>query len=210
MYSGQHDSILYLILVALEHSEEGVDAYLFLLGACAFFGVAVPEHVLLSACQLVVGGEDVEIFVGDAAQEFLAPEPHLLAPPAYDGSVVDALARVGHHELLVDAHHAAEALAAGAGADGVVEGEEVFVGLGKGHAVFLEACAETVEYLGRVEAQETFAVALVKRRLDGVGQACEGVLVVVDAEAVDEQVGGGRFGQAVEHVFYAHHLAVYI
>lgn len=75
----------------------------------------------------------------------------------------------------------------------------------------------------RIETQEAFTVALVESGLNGVVQAGDGIFVVADAEAVDEEEGpGGRglmlrvhhliakVGVLLEEIFDAHHFSVHI
>ena len=170
--AGQHHAVLYLVLVLLQHAEEGVDAF--------EVGRTLPQHAALLVGQLVVGGKDGEARLFGAADDHVAPFAHLLAPPAHHGSVVDGQGAVGHHQMLVDADDAAEAFAFGASAHGRVEREHLVVGLLEADAVGLELGAEAVEAggaVGLVEAQQAGAVALVHGCLHGVGQSADGVFL---------------------------------
>ena len=173
--------MLHLITLALLLGKEGVDG---MLHAPAVGTLAVPEQAFLGGRQRVVGGKDGEaraLYLGD---EGTLPLAHDVAAPAGHGIIVKAERRVGHDQTLVDADGGAEAFAAGAGAEGRIEGEELVGGLGEGHAVGLEAGGEGVEHVRGVDAQGTLAVAFVKGGLDGVGQTCQGVALAVDGQAV--------------------------
>ena len=86
---GEHDAVLYLILVALDHAEEGVDAYLQFLGHGLLVGIAVPEDVLLLLRQVVVGLKDGELLGALAFAEHALPLAHLFTAPTLDGAVID-------------------------------------------------------------------------------------------------------------------------
>ena len=176
----QHHTVLYLILVLLEHLEEGVDAGL--------RPRSVPQIILLRLRELIIGGKDGEVVLGCIADKLVAPGTHLLATPAYHAAVVYAQRSVGHHELLVDANDASEAATLGAGTHRRVEREELLRRLLEGDAVGLEALAERVQYTGRVEAQHTRPPTLVEGRLAAVDKAAHGLPAIVDAEAVDDDI----------------------
>ena len=206
----QHDAILYLILITLQHSEEGIDGDPLLFGSGVFFGVAVPEEVLLLPRELVVGFKDGKVLVCHSPHELLEPESHFLAAPANDRSIVEAEARVGHDQMLVDAHDSSEAFTARTGTDGIVEGEHVVVGLGESHSVCFEAGAETVEDAGGIEAEHTFSIAFVECRFDGVGESRASLFVLSDAEAGNEKTAFFGLGRIFQHVFHSHHFSVHI
>ena len=109
----QHHAVLNLILVLLQHLEEGVDASL--------FSRAVPQIVLLLLSQLIVRSEDGEVVSRGFVQEFLQPFAHLFASPAHHGTVVYGECPVRDNQLFVNANHLAETLAGRTGTDGRVE-----------------------------------------------------------------------------------------
>ena len=86
---GEHDAVLYLILVALDHAKEGVDAYLQLFGHGLLVGIAVPEDVLLLLGEAVVWLEDGESLGALSLAEDALPLAHLLAAPTLDSAVID-------------------------------------------------------------------------------------------------------------------------
>lgn len=125
--------------------------------------------------------------------------------------------------MLVDADDHAETLATLAGAEGGIEGKHAICRFAKDDAVGLKARGEMMEGPRRIETQEAFTVALVESGLNGVVQAGDGIFVVADAEAVDEEEGpGGRglmlrvhhliakVGVLLEEIFDAHHFSVHI
>ena len=200
--TGQHDAVLYLVLVFLEHTEEGVKANV-------LRARAVPEYVLLPARQVVVRREYREPERVGPAAEFVLPLSHLFAAPAYDGAVVHTLRRIRYDKVFVDADDAAEALAPRARPQRRVERKHIVVGLFEGDAVGFEAGRENVQGAGGIEAEHTLAVALVERRFDGVRQACHGIRRVVHRHAVDEKPRSvGLFG--VQKVFHAHDFAIHV
>lgn len=125
--------------------------------------------------------------------------------------------------MLVDADDHAETLATLAGAEGGIEGKHAIGRFAKDDAVGLEARGEMMEGPRRIETQEAFTVALVESGLNGVVQAGDGIFVVADAEAVDEEEGpGGRglmlrvhhlvaeVGALLEEIFDAHHFSAHV
>ena len=142
--------------------------------------------------------------------ELLLPFAHRLAPPAGYGVLVNGLALVGDHQVLVDADHLAVTLAPGAGPQRVVEAEEVFRGAFELDAVGLEARRELPYALVRDDFADAPAVG------EGAGHrvADAGLRVLVrrDAHAVDRRSGFRRPGRvgtdAGQHVLDQPHLAV--
>ena len=169
------------ILVALEHAEELVDA-----DVSEFFR-PMPEHAALGLREFKIGFEDGEIDAGSTAAELVFPRSHFFSAPTTHATIVDAQCRIWHHEVLVDADDHAETLATLAGAEGGIEGKHAIGRFAKDDAVGLEARGEMMEGPRRIETQEAFTVALVESGLNGVVQAGDGIFVVADAEAVDEE-----------------------
>lgn len=125
--------------------------------------------------------------------------------------------------MLVYADDHAETLATLAGAEGGIEGKHAIGRFAKDNAVGLEARGEMMEGPRRIETQEAFTVALVESGLNGVVQAGDGIFVVADAEAVDEEEGpGGRglmlrfhhlvaeVGVLLEEIFDTHHFSAHV
>lgn len=126
--------------------------------------------------------------------------------------------------MLVNADDHAKTLATLAGAEGGIEGKHAIGRFAKDDAVGLEARGEMMEGPRRIETQEAFTVALVESGLNGVVQAGDGVFLVADAEAVDEEEGpgGGRrvtllphhlvaeVGVLLEEIFDAHHFSTHV
>ena len=112
--------------------------------------------------------------------------------------------------MLVDAHHAAEALAALTGAGGGVERKHLVVRFAEGDAIGFEARVEAVQQPGGIDAQQAFAVALEEGRFHRVGEAGEHVLLAAHAEAVYEEIHLAAFQRGVHHVLDAAHFAVHL
>ena len=98
--------------------------------------------------------------------------------PRLDGAVVERLAGIGDDEIEIEIDGVAEALAARAGAVGIVEGEQARLGLLVDDAVVfaLEAIVED-QALGGIsrgvghEFENGFAVPFAVADLDGIDQA---------------------------------------
>jgi len=78
---------------------------------------------------------DRKVELRGVQDQLLFPPFHRFAAPAGDGVLIDAFRLVGHDEVFVYAGHLAVALAAGTGADGIVEAEHVFARLFEHDAV---------------------------------------------------------------------------
>ena len=180
--ASQHHPVLYLVQVLLHHAEEGIDAL--------EIARALPQHLPLLIGQFVVGGKDGKSrFVG-IEHHLVAPFAHHLASPADHGSVIDRERAVGHHQVLVNAYHAAETLTLRTGSKGRDEGEHLVIGLFKGDAVCLELGAEAVEAgaaVSAIEAEEAGSVAFIHGRLQRVGQPADALLLVRGRQAVYQQ-----------------------
>ena len=174
----EHHAVLYLVGLGLDPLEESVDAFP--------RAAAVPEDVALLVCEVAVGRVDGEVQLGSLTDEVGLPFLHLVAFPAHHSVAVDREALVGHHHVLVDAYHRAVAPAGGAGSVGVVEAEEVGVGLLEGDAVGLEPVGEGG--LALFVGDDTSAAALEECRLDRLGDAGRLVVVaVLHLHAVHQQ-----------------------
>ena len=188
----------------------------------------MPEPILLLARQFVVGFEYGESLVAVAADKLFEPFAHFFAAPAHHGAVVKANRRVGHHQVFVDTHDAAETFAAFASAEGRVERKHIVIGFAEGHAVGLKADAEIVQNACRIKAQAAFAIAFEKGGLHRIGHSRQRIFVSVYRQAVDEQkdassgccfccvlgskncsfVGLKHLSGALQIILDAHHFAV--
>ena len=151
---------------------------------------------------------DREVELRGVVDELLLPATHRLAAPAGDCILVDGLALVGDHEVLVDADDLSVPFAAGAGAERVVEAEQM---LGRGFeldAVGLEARREGAQSV--VGDRLADAPAVGEGAGYGVADAGRDLLVVVHAQTVDDdaQLVGLRVGSdSGQDVFDEPHLA---
>ena len=121
---GEEDADVELVFFALERGEEAADA--------GEFVVAFFDEALLVVGEIVPGdvGGDVGGFGG--ADHLAVVGAVFGGAPGGDGAVGEGLGFVGDDEVGVEVDGVAEALAAGAGAVGVVEGEEAGFGLAVG------------------------------------------------------------------------------
>ena len=194
----QQDAVLNLIHIALHKAEEVIDA--------PHARCTVPEQLALRVGQVVVGAMDREVAFAGSIDEATPPFVHHLAPPASDGALINREVLVRDDEPLVYVDHHAETLAAGAGAEGVIEVEHRFRRLLEGDPVGLEAFGEFESLrrrIGRrVDAQAARLMPLVKGRLDGVSQTVPQQLVVRHCYPIDEQI---RLLSS-EQLLVAHHL----
>ena len=142
--AGKHHTVLNLVGALFERVEEAIDAHIDVALLPSHAGTTVPEQIALGGCEFVVGFEDGEVVCGSAAHEFLLPLAEFRSAPAHHGAVVDRERTIGDDKVLVDAHHAAEALAAGARSHGIVEREKVVARFFEGDAVGLEAGGEAL------------------------------------------------------------------
>ena len=121
---GEEDADVELVFLALERGEEAADAGV---GAATF-----PEEFLLGGVEVVpgdVGGDGG----GFGEADHLAVEGAVFwGGPGGDGALREGAAAVGKDEVGVEVDGVAEALAAGAGAVGIVEGEEAGFGFAVG------------------------------------------------------------------------------
>ena len=176
--TGEHDAVLDLVQLLTQFVEEGSDA--------PHVAIAVPEHPLLLAGKVGVGGVDGEVELVSLAHKVLLPAAEGAAVPGGHRPVVDRLGGVGNDLVFVDAHRPAEAFALRAGTVGVVVIEQGGGGLEEGHAVEFEAVVPGRPVVG-VEPDDHLAAAFGKGRTHRVGDPLV-VLLVVGAhhEAVDE------------------------
>ena len=188
--ASHHHTILDLILIGLDHLEELVDAG-FLLRPFVR-GQTVPQPVLLLLGQIHIGFEDGKIIFGCMATEPFEPLLHLLTMPADHTTIVDGERRIGDDQLLVDTDDSSEALTHRTGACGGVEGEELVAGFLEHDTISLETGGEVVADVRRREHQTEFAMSLEEGRLRRVYQTCDGILRIVDAHTVDDQIDLSR------------------
>ena len=119
--TAEHDAVLYLVLVLLDHLEKVVNGNPFVFGPVAVGGQSVPKLVFLLLGQFVVRLEDREVVLSSTPAEFLFPRAHLLAVPADHAAVIDGEVGVGNHQVFVNADDLAEALTLRTGTDRGVE-----------------------------------------------------------------------------------------
>ena len=114
----QHDAVVHLVAVPLEHGKEVVDAF-------EVFR-AVPQLVFLLGREFAIRRVDGKSGALGGIDHRLLPQPHFFAPPRGYGLLIDRKRGVGHHQCRVDAHHLSVSFAFGAGAQRVVERKQVF------------------------------------------------------------------------------------
>ena len=201
----QH-AILYLVLVFLDHVEEGVYGHLVVYVLAIVARQPVPQLVFLLLCELVVRLEYGEVALCGTAAELVLPYPHLIAVPAHHAAVVYTERRVGYDQFLVDAYHLAETLAFGACPDRRVEREHVVRRFFESHPVGFKLCREVVAYHRWQEHEPATAVAFVECCLGRVYQPRCGVFGRVYRQAVDDEVYvvglGAVDGLALQKVLY--------
>src|SRR5690554_5273526 len=74
----QHHSVLYLVEVFLQHSEEVIDAI------DVLFVMSIPEELFLLLCKVVISTMNGEIYLVGIVCELPPPLAHLLTPPTLD------------------------------------------------------------------------------------------------------------------------------
>ena len=173
--------------------------------------VAAPQQAFLLGRQLVERRMDRKVEFRGVLHELLFPFAHRLAAPAGHGVLVDGLALVRDHEVLVDADHLAVPLAPGAGPQRIVEAEQVFRGVFELDAVGLEARGEFPDAFVRDHLADAPSVG------EGAGHrvADAGLRILVrgDAHAVDHHFDpcGVRVGaDAGQYILDELHLAVHV
>ena len=96
--TGQHDTVLSLVLVLGDHVEEVVNACLvpaaFILAASA----AVPEVILLLLSQLLIRCEYREVVLLCMQDEIILPSGHHISAPTNYGTVIYAQRTVGNDQ----------------------------------------------------------------------------------------------------------------
>ena len=90
--------------------------------------------------------------------------------------------------MFIDADNLAETLTLRTGTSGRIEGEHLVVGLLERHAVGLETLGEIVGQTRGGNHQAQFAVTLVKGCLSRVNETGDGVLGIIDGEAVNDEI----------------------
>ena len=90
--------------------------------------------------------------------ELVFPRPHGFSAPAGHGVLVDGLAFVGDHQVLVDADDLAVTFARRAGAQRVVEAEEMFGRRLEFDAVGLETGRELFDAFGRDDSANPVSI----------------------------------------------------
>ena len=143
--AAEHVFILDLVAVALDPVEEFVDADQ---GAVvALDAVRVPDEVALVLRDLAPGLENGDAVFRRHFDEMVLEPAHLLAAPAGDRPVVDALGLVRDDKVLADADDLAQAAADRAGAERAVEAEKILVRLAEADPVLLHPFGEFLQSL---------------------------------------------------------------
>ena len=187
--AGEHDAILNLVLVLLEHAEELVDADAHV---APFVDLrhSMPEDVFLLLCELVVWGEDREVVALCCAHKLLLPFRHLIALPALHASVIDGEFLARYDTVFVNANDLAVAFAFRACAYGGIEGEHLVCRFFKLNAVCLEFQRKLMDLgrgvLGRDGGEDAFAIALVECCLGRADEPGYGLFVIARFESVDD------------------------
>ena len=184
--TGQHHAVLNLVLILLHHIEEGIDARFLLFALVG--GQPVPQPVFLFLCQVHIGLEDGEVVVGCMTAEPVEPLFHLLTVPTNNTAVVDGEGRVWDDKFLVDADDAPETLTLRTGTCRGVEGKHLVAGFFEHDTIGFKTCREVVADVGGREHQTEFTVTLEKSRLCRIHQTCDGILRIVDTQAVDDEI----------------------
>ena len=130
----QHDPEVHLVLILSQEVKEVIDP--------PDSSSAMPEEVFLLLRQLVVRsvkGKSLRFRLGHKA---LLPARHLGSVPALDTPLPDGEGLVGYHQILIDPHHHAEALAGRAGTDGAIEAKELVRRLLEDDPIRLETVTE--------------------------------------------------------------------
>ena len=172
----------------------------------------MPQNVALRLGQVAVGGVDGEVQLGGLTYKEVLPLAHLLAPPAHHRVVKHGTRFVGHNHVFVYTHHGSITLTGGTGTIGVVETEEVGVGLLEGNAVGLKTVGETLLNGVSVYLAMHYAApaTLKKSCLHRLGDA--GMLVIVigmHLYAVHQQERLFLLGSRRQPVLYADNGALH-
>ncbi len=179
----EHDADVELVLLALHQSEEAVDAEESV--------AAVEDEGLLLWFEAVPGNVQRNAVLLGGLLQFGEVGAILWATPGVDRAIVEGLRLVGNDEVEVEVDGVAEALAARACAEGIVEGEEARLGLaidamaglaleGGGEAEAFAVCDIRIARDDFIQYFARFAVADFCRVDDA------GAVVGADDDAVDE------------------------
>ena len=131
----QHDTVLDLgVLVFLQHAEEVVQS--------AEILVTCPDQLFLFGCECVERRVNREVELSSVIDQFVAPFAHFLSAPAGYSVFVDTLGFVGHYQIHVNAYYIAESVACRAGAQRVIEVEQVLCRFNELYTVCLKPLGE--------------------------------------------------------------------
>ena len=133
---GQHDPVLYLILVLFHHAEEIIDSLK--------QGITIPQKFLLRLGKLIVRTMYRETRCLGHAYQSLFPLAHFLTFPADHGIVVHRKGFIGYHQIFIDTDDPPEALAYGTSADRTVEIEHQIIRFFKCHTIGLETIGKSM------------------------------------------------------------------
>ena len=128
--SRQHDTVLYLVLIAFDKLEKVVNA---MDTSCT-----VPQQFLLLRFQFEVRPVYREIVFNRGMDKIAQPLAHHFAFPADDSAFVDRQTFIRYHQIFIDAQHLPESFACGTGAQRIVKVEHHLGRLLENHPVSLE------------------------------------------------------------------------
>ena len=128
--TGQHDPILYLILILFHHVEEIVNTL--------EHRISIPEERFLGIGKLVIRPVYGEPRCLGHTYQCFFPFAHLLTFPAHDSIVVDRKRFIRYHQIFVNAYHFSKSFTHRTSADRAIKVEHQIVWLFKCHTVGLE------------------------------------------------------------------------
>ena len=143
-------------------------------------------------------------------QELVQPFSHFLTSPAEHSPVVHAQCPVGDYQMFIDADNLAEAFTRRTGSQRRVEREHLVVRFFKLDAVSFKFGAEHMQagVVRQVKTEHARAVAFVHGRFGRIRQSADGILAVVAAHTVYQQIHLVAF--VVGIVLNAYHFAVHL
>ena len=147
----------------------------------------MPEQIALCFGEVEVGFENGEVVLLSTAQELFAPHTQFFATPAHHCAIEDGEGAIGDDQMLIDAHHLAEAFATRTSSHGRVEGEKIVGRVFKGDAIGLKSCGEMLQILFGIEAQQAFSIAFEECRFHRVGESRHPIFGSIYGKTVEEE-----------------------
>ncbi len=120
--------------------------------------------------------------------EPVEPLFHLLTVPTNNTAVIDGESRVWDDKFLVDADDTPETLTLRTGTCRGVEGKHLVAGFFEHDTIGFKTCREVVADVGGREHQTEFTMTLEKSRLCRIHQTGDGILRIVDTQAVNDEI----------------------